>query len=468
MKDNKNTDKLLRDKLNGYESPVPAGLFEAIDAQRKEKKSKPLLPWYAAAGAAALTVIAVGLFFFLTETEKENAVQTTDRAVVTTENPTVTAEENSFEINKETAALPSEKSPAIIVEAKTDKTAAVREKTQTITEHKTATAAENKINFIADEKPAVQTEITPVAVTDLEDSQKDFTETAENTPEDTPIAEEKAVLTAEEKAARENIVVSPLASKDFFNTDTRYAAMPKIECGWESRKLYIYFDALTSLDMAFRSFDVRSPESAAYATLRNETEQIQESFSVGFRASVVTANGFAVRTGLNYSKIREPITQRIYEEEARIITTENEFGEVLSIDTIYETNILEFRGRNSHKLLDIPLLVGYEFDRPKYNFAFNTGAYLNILARQQGSILNPAGEIVSIDSDNRNRYNVFKDNVGLSLFGSVAVNYKITPAIHFIFEPYARYYLDSFTLDSHELEQRYFTAGMQVGLRLKM
>ena len=104
----------------------------------------------------------------------------------------------------------------------------------------------------------------------------------------------------------------------------------------------------------------------------------------------------------------------------------------------------------------------------KYNIGLNAGAYLNITATQEGRFLTPNNEIVDFSTNSPNRYDAFKTNVGVSLYSSIAVNYKITPALHFIFEPYGRYYMDSFTTEAHELNQNYFVAGMQVGLRMKM
>lgn len=469
MKSNKKADDTLREKLNNYSSPVPADLFESVAARRAEQKSPKALAWPLTAGALALSALLLfGLLWQqsandasrLNTATQEEYVAAGEPAPMTGDSEKTLAEVNtSAETQNDNYVTP----PAPTTDAVISPSASSSSST---------VASENNFSAATDKQEATfsqntEQETTPAATASTPRTLLDEQPRPEDPVRPTQDSEaENSDATAHRNAVFK--VTAPLPTTALPVADTKYAAVPKIECGWESRKLYIYLDALTSLDMSFRTLTPKSSEFDAYALLRNRTEGVQESFSLGFRASAVTRGGLAARTGLVYSTIREAFNYRVYTDEEFYVTTRDEEGNVISVDTVIETRVDEYNAANRHTLIDVPLLVGYEFDKKRYNFAFNGGAFFNITATQEGEILNTNNEIVSINSANVNRFGAFKNSVGFSLYGSFAVNYKITPALHFVFEPYGRYYLDSFTTEEHPLEQNYFTAGMQVGLRMKM
>ncbi|MGK0364789.1 MAG: hypothetical protein ACI85O_001847 [Saprospiraceae bacterium] len=479
MKPDKKADDLLREKLNSYSSPVPAGLFDAIDKKREEQQAATAFGWRVKAGISAMVLLlVVGVVYWQTNSYTTSKVEasTIDNKEQITAN---TLKENSpfqktiqiqtkiaeqdnsnFQIKstKEKAFIDNTQHqtkrshssvsiPTRVVPTTANKSDVIKQTSsiKTPTEN-----AKIDLNIRDTDNPSIETPVLP----------------SDNIPLDTPSEAD----IAEQKMAGQSVLVNPLENKGLLVDDKYHAAMPKIKCGWEARKVYLYFDAITSIDMAFRTLSpqLNDGESEAYAILRNQTEGMRESSSLGFRASAVTKGGFAMRTGLIYSTIKEPFSQRIYTEYEEYIETRNEAGEILSLDTIIITEIQKFEFSNRYKLLDVPVILGYEIDKDKYNIGFNGGAYINITATQEGRFVTPNNEIVDFSTNSPNRYEVFKANVGISLYSSIAVNYKITPSLHFIFEPYGRYYMNSFTTDAHELNQNYFVAGMQVGLRMKM
>jgi len=481
MKPDKKADDLLRKKLNSYSSPVPAGLFDAMDKRREEQQAAGAFGWRVKAGLSAMALLLIASFAYW----QINTNDITKSNTTIVDNKEQVADITIIENNQTQSIAQTQIEKEITQQNSNTQATNTKEKvfnTQQQTKSSNSSAYfPNEVVSTTTKESDVLKQIASIKIPtgDIETSliKNDSGNTSINNsilPSDNVetdgVLNEVDVVTQRRAGAGQSILVSPLNRKKLLVDNRYHAAMPKIKCGWEARKVYLYFDAITSIDMAFRRLSpkVDDGESEAYAILRNKTEGMQESSSLGFRASAVTRGGFAMRTGLIYSTIKEPFSQIIYEEEMRIVTTEDGNGTVLHRDTFFDTITKDYKFANRHKLLDVPVIFGYEIDKDKYNIGFNGGAYINVTATQEGRFLTPNNEIVDFSTNSPARYEAFKTNVGVSMYSSIAVNYKITPALHFIFEPYGRYYMNSFTTNNHELDQNYFVAGMQVGLRMKM
>lgn len=496
MKPNKKADDLLRDKLNSYSSPVRAGLFDAIDKKRKEQsqpKKTPIWTWKSGLAATAL-LLMVGLSVWHFSQETTSTANTNEvnhsEVVAETLNQNTLSQEKTTAVDTKTQLLLEEEKSVDKVDQNTISNQSKTEYTENreikITKNQTTLdLTTNSLTELSEKLQTPQTNenrLIPVSKLSDDKAEQDVSQVIIASNEESSVLvgtfeettkEDKTIEIAEESTGtiKEMTSVSLLTNSQAIATLYRDEAAllpPAVKCGWTERKVFIYLDALGSVDMAFRTLTPKENESNAYAVLRNRTEGMQESFSLGFRASAVTKNGFAARTGLIYSQIQEPFAHRIYTEEEFYIETTDQQGVVIGRDTLIETRVDKFASKNRHRLVDIPLILGYEIDKAKYNLSFNGGTFFNITATQQGTFISSGNEIVDFSSDRTNRYEAFKNSVGFSLYGSIAVNYKITPALHFIFEPYGRYYLESFTTDNHELEQNYLTTGLQFGLRMKM
>ncbi len=491
MKSDKKSDDLLREKLNSYSSPVPAGLFDAMDKKREEQQTASIFGWRIKAGISAM-VLLLGLGFMYWQVTSDSNISKGETTITNSENQATV--KKAIENNQTQTIAQIESETEVAGQEKSTTTASIIENNNSTREERvsldnTQQRQQEQTKF-NNEATSLSTDVVTTVIEKSDEVNQALSTKAEiekvassfNTEELENILNKNSTLpmenelvdieenaeVAEQEIAHQSVLVDPLESKGLLVDDKYYAAMPKIECGWKARKAYLYFDAITSIDMAFRTLSPKQGDGETYAILRNKTEGMQESASIGFRASAVMKGGFAMRTGLIYSTIKEPFSQRIYTEDERYITTTDTEGNILGIDTVLTSQVQNFSYANRHKLLDVPVIIGYEIDRDKYNVSLNGGAYINITSSQEGRFLTPNSEIVDFSTNSSNHYEAFKRNVGVSLYGSFAVNYKITPAFHFIFEPYGRYYLNSFTTENHELDQNYFVAGMQVGLRMKM
>lgn len=475
MKSNKNTDDILREKLNNYSSAVPVGLFEAMDEKRKKPVGGTFFNYKVALLSSA--ILLSGLLVWKWTAANGVPTENTIKNVPVAENNTTTNQKNN--INKVTTTNEVQSADIAAIQKKISSIESTEKivKTKVSTAQKSTTESTSTTDF-STSKNIIQNNVNQNEAHTV--TMKSTTSAPTTATTESNVSIDKKEETTTTKSDNIDAIVNTATHKQSqfvaLNTlpalqqkdDYKYTAMPSIDCSWRGRRLFLYLDALASMDMAFRKLTPKTSEDSGYAETRNRTEGMRESFSLALRASVITDKGLAARTGIYYSQIQETFSESVTTLETRIIETRDEFGNIISRDTILAEVIQAYGAANTHKLVSIPFLIGYEFDKKKFNLGINAGALLNVKTSHAGSILNTNSEVINFTSDVNNVSSVFKSNIGWSLYGSFALNYKVTPALHFIFEPYANYYLNSFTLDSHSVEQNYFTAGMQVGLRMKM
>jgi hypothetical protein len=224
-----------------------------------------------------------------------------------------------------------------------------------------------------------------------------------------------------------------------------------------------YFEVYAGPDYVFRSFS--DTANSAYLKERKATVSAGFSYSAGVRYTKVFKNGLSIRTGLNYSRINERfkyvkgnVTHNIYITNTAGDTT----GTYVERGTQYQ------QSTNKYQSLDIPLVAGYELGNGKIHANVNAGVMVNILSRQKGYVLDPAGAPVDISTGKSNSVYSYKTNAGISFLGSFSVYYKLNDRFHLLAEPYLRYGLSAITKTDISLKQKNHTAGLRVGLRMDL
>jgi hypothetical protein len=243
--------------------------------------------------------------------------------------------------------------------------------------------------------------------------------------------------------------------------DSLTFSLPK-ERSWRTT-----IDVMASMDFVLRNLEAKESAYAAYAKRRDDTETFRHGTSVGMRLSTVSDNGFAVRSGLNYSTINEQLNLKIGEEERLIAQIKYaEDGSIIGADTTLATVGLYRIVNNRYTELDIPLLVGYEYSGQKVSLSFNGGIHINMLSAQRGEFLSPnTDESVSFSSSDPNSYRAFRNRLGIGFYGSMGVYFQVNDNLQFLLEPYLKWRPGSYTVDAYVLDQRHTTAGLFVGMR---
>lgn len=226
-------------------------------------------------------------------------------------------------------------------------------------------------------------------------------------------------------------------------------------------------DFMVSPDLVRREIEAGSPQYRSYAEARNTTEEFRYGVSASVRYSTVAPSGLALRSGLNWSQINERFIYQNDQEERITITTEyGPTGQVIGTDTIIDYYSTRRVANNRYTAIDIPLIIGYEFQtKSPLDFSLNGGTFVNLLFTQEGEFLSPATfEPVPFSSD----HPAYRNRLGLAFFGSIGITYRISPRIDLLVEPHIKWRPQSVTVPDYVIDQRFFTSGIFIGFRKKV
>jgi hypothetical protein len=238
-----------------------------------------------------------------------------------------------------------------------------------------------------------------------------------------------------------------------------------------TNSLDIYF----SNDFAQKTMSVKRGDAVGYINLREQTEFSYLSNSFGFRLGMGWESGIAFKTGLNYSNINEKFTYTDPNsiQKKTITVVKYVYDDMFNIiDSTITQEVVEIPGsntvvsKNRYSFLDIPILFQYSLPgKKRLSYDVMVGPYINLIFAQHGKILaQDAKSLIVLQDDN----NQFKNNIGLSFFGSFAVNYHLTKNMKISFEPNIRYIPASITKYENNLNQKYLTAGVAAGIKMKI
>lgn len=253
------------------------------------------------------------------------------------------------------------------------------------------------------------------------------------------------------------------------NKEMNYLIAPALLDGcnvYKNNNSHFFVDAYYAPELANRYLTTEDPNLISYTKERVNSEQAIMSYSLGLRASYVLSNRIALRGGISYSnnterfnfvKERQTITIEIKDKDGNLLRTE--IKEIVILDKIY----------NHYKYIDVPLVLGYEKDLKDFILSLNGGIGINLVSQQTGKIYKPDIKTVYDLADNGEANQpIFKKSAGMSLIGSIGLNYKYNERILLLLEPSARYYIHSLSDPANKIDQRYLFLGINVGLRYRV
>lgn len=421
-------DEIFGKKLSRYESDIPEGLWQKIEARRRKKRCGGWIFLWAFGLSAGVLAYA----FF--QNQKDNTVrpagiiapapaaakQATKENLTNTEADFAKAvADDKADILKITSAVNQNRPPV--------KTAALEENLSTAT-------------------PAL-----PAATGLVELS-------GDNVENEFPVLKTPIILSA--LPARSSFISYENTAFTLPDPQSCFSFSPS---GFSS----FYVDVMAGPGYALRSLkDKTGVDQNNFSELRDSTERAAFAFGATVRASVRWRSGLVARAGLAYYQINEVFD---YENAHEVRTIVNEIfdieGNLLRRDTLTETGTRILTTNNHFRYWDIPLMLGYEWGSTKSSFSVNAGVSVNISSAQKGKILSPATlSPVSFSSDEAGAAQLFETNVGLSVIGSLAYTRAIAKNLHWTVEPNFRYFTKSVAYDQ-PLEQKYFTLNLYTGLR---
>ncbi|MEM9820657.1 MAG: hypothetical protein AAF985_06275 [Bacteroidota bacterium] len=534
---NENMDQIFRDRLNDYESSSPDHLWEKIDARRSNRKKPLFKPWQFNLLGLGLLLSSLAIGWLVAGQHSKdvfNAFQLAQSQNEIAEVALVTDPSEPKDGHLAVASSPLEATAAtwkgedraVLPTVVQDPSKKTRTSFNTTTDLTTANPTKveprgnNRTQLTAANIISGGADLVLTATKSSKVEQKESDDLIEgNTviPTGPPVVDEAILPDSERHSARVMLTTTeaellpkgegesspPLPANlerpAFHRLEALY--LPKQNRLSEvirqpdesllkfkprgcysfkgSRTSYnIFLDVFYSLDRPIRSMSAKNAEYLDYLEARQATETAFHSNSTGLRVSMVSQEGFALRSGLVYSQITEVFDYK-NENEVRIFVSVEYEIDPFSGDTLSSREVItrEEGTRlkttyNKYRMLDIPLILGYEWYFKRFSLDVNAGVYFNVLFKQKGDILSPDTypnlAPVSISSDNPNAQPVFLDKLGVSVYGSLGLNYNLNQDLQLLIEPNFRYQVKSITLDDYILDQRYVIPGLLVGVRFRI
>jgi hypothetical protein len=238
---------------------------------------------------------------------------------------------------------------------------------------------------------------------------------------------------------------------------------------------YFALDILAGPDFFSKTLDPASEEFREWADARSETESYVISYGATARVSAILQNGFALRTGVSVNQINERFRFIDPDEERRRVVNvliDTIINAPMDTTFVFDTlSVIESGQRvrtvhNQYRMIDIPIMFGYEFNSGNWTFAPSAGLMFNVAFATSGEIISSSGHPISIP-EGESGGSIFRAKLGMSVAGSFGVGYRLDSRYSVMIEPRFIYRMKPLTVSNHPIEQNYFTYGVQAGLRYR-
>lgn len=222
-----------------------------------------------------------------------------------------------------------------------------------------------------------------------------------------------------------------------------------------------YFELLGGPVAASRTLNPVNEDFTSIVRTRNQAENTILSSRYGFRMAFVNRKGWSIRTGVQFTQIRESFDYVNRVPEISQVFDPNGGG--LIQDTVYIQSGPLISQNNQLSMLDIPIIVGYEKRIKKWTISAHAGPQFNIAFQNQGLLINE--NLVAVDAASSEGQQAFRNALGMSWYTSLGLQYEIHPGVHLLIEPNFTFGQASITQAPYPVEQRYFTSGLSLGIR---
>lgn len=247
--------------------------------------------------------------------------------------------------------------------------------------------------------------------------------------------------------------------------------------GKKKFKGYIAIDALISPDIAFSNLKGSSEIAQNFIARRDSAERLRIAYSALMRVNLFINKNIFIHSGISFSQRKEKFsiehkwqTHEDYIDSSKYVTIVDPFvGNVIykTYDTL--DYVSTYKETLEHNLvmsfLDVPIMVGYKWIGKRSGIALQAGAICNLLFKQKGIIADYNYTANDVTKENQNPFNT---SAGLSIAGAISSNFKLSDKLDLLIEPHTRYVLKPISSNAYPIQQKIFTYGLNVGLRLKL
>ncbi|HRG59022.1 MAG TPA: outer membrane beta-barrel protein [Bacteroidia bacterium] len=270
---------------------------------------------------------------------------------------------------------------------------------------------------------------------------------------------------------------SPSPATLFNNEQSELAISLDTVYGHKKFKGYIAIDALIAPEIAGRTLKGENQGVENYILRRDSAEKITMAYSATIRINLFLNKNIYLSTGFNFAQRKERFsilhkwqTHEPYIDSSEFVTYVDPFEGNIIYKT-YDTldYVRTHRDTLKHNLLmsfiDIPVMVGYKWLGRHSGLAIQGGLMFNMLFKQQGTNANFNYTANDVKNNNENPFNA---KAGISLCGGISTNFRLRDNLDLLIEPQTRYILKPIHNEAYPLNQKLFSYGLNIGLRLKL
>ncbi len=491
---NNQFDKFFREQLENHSAPVPEGLWEKIMPKDKKRPTAFYLPKNLGLGILIASLITAGLYggFKYQQYSNNNLVK-----------PSPSIDNNSTPIaqsTENTTAISAEKNQPINIHPTVAKAAAIATQKQAL-----ISKIENE-NIVSDNNKIANYSYLNTSKKQLKNQRKILTENAfgnQQTASSTTTLNNKSasqkgietfllnesvdanfyafakispslpiILNAEETNHNFSLVNKTL---DYNENDKKIQGIiicPNIKGRSSSFNTDWGIELYASPDYALKYVsNISAPQQ--YLDKKDSSEQMQISYTAGFRLIKPLNDNFLLKAGFQYSQLNQKFSYRNENEikTTTVITARTIIRSAGDTILVSDTSVLRQIGysvntvHNQFRSIDIPITLGYQFGNDDLKFGINAGVVFNLSSWYQGEILDTTYASVPM---NKVSNALYKTNIGMGLYSSISLIKRINDNTHLFFEPYFRYNLSNMTNNVSPYNQRFHIGGLSVGLRFDL
>ncbi len=465
-------DELFSQHLRDASAPVPENMWSRIEKARQQKRRRLFVVW-SSVGSATLTLLAAILMY------------------------TGGPELGSFPLEEsgQPSVIESPSSPSLAnTAADAMPLTAIADANQSVAAENVVAAVNNEASSEASHRRSVlknkgqsariATDANPPrAISNLLTTTEEDNAEQGATASNIAAAQETTPTTAEETIEEPNRIAGPhqrsrIAALDMLpgknialakQEEIRLFANHPPRCADFTGPFFrLDLEMLGGPAYAHQTLRAKTSESQSHQRLRESSESAGLSYSGGFRLAASSNVGLSLRTGVNYTEINDRFTFDVGSRmDVSVIFGPN--GEIIGRDTMYTEGYQDTR-RNTLRFVEIPLLLGYERQWGKLRVGVNAGAYLNLIFDADGAIYSPATEepIDFGQQGDRDVLPIFDRRATAAWYAGMSIAYNLHSRYSIIAEPYFKTFPQALSSSAYDLQQNYWMAGMQVGMRMRL
>ncbi|MEO6188985.1 MAG: hypothetical protein ABIO44_00070 [Saprospiraceae bacterium] len=203
-----------------------------------------------------------------------------------------------------------------------------------------------------------------------------------------------------------------------------------------------------------------NPEKLALLNFRKTSESSQISSIAGLRLGM-QINKFTIRTGIEFQSIYEQMHYNNSNYFDVIKVYKNDI--LIRLDTIYGKQIVKIH--NYHNLFYLPISVGYDLRLGTGKITPQVGIGINLYSWHKGAVLDSVN-LHRIFTTNKNTgFEIYKTQIGLSAFFNVQYLLPLYQRTNLFIEPGIQYYINPFNKNAYNIDQKYWSMNIKVGLK---